>query len=89
MAEAYGLEEQRNRAQTTPKAEGELQDPVMPHRVCSRKELDQEYPAVIVPEEEHGEDAEQDDPMLKEGRKVTEDIIRKALTFGRRKDQKE
>ena len=89
MAEAYGLEEQGNRAQTTPKAEGGLQDPVMPHRVCSREELDQEYPAVIVPEEEHTENAEEDDLMLKEGKKVSEEIIKKALTFGRRKDQKE
>ena len=71
-------------------SEGEHQDPLMPHRVLDREELDRQYPSIEVHEEENLKDYgdAQDDPMVAAGSKVIEEIQRKAEDHGRRRIQK-
>ena len=61
--------------------------PIMPHREYNRKALDELYPPLEVADAVDDEETEVD-PVLLHGMEIVEDIVDRALNFGRRRLQK-
>ena len=59
----------------------------MPHRVYEREALDELYPPLEVADAVDDEEIEVD-PVLAHGMEIVEDIVDRALNFGRRRLQK-
>ena len=61
--------------------------PIMPHREYDKEALDELYPSLEVADAVDDEEAEVD-PVLLHGMEIVEDIVDRALNFGRRRLQK-
>ena len=61
--------------------------PIMPHRVYEREALDELYPPLAVADAVDDEEDEVD-PVLAHGMEIVEDIVDRAVNFGRRRLQK-
>ena len=58
--------------------------PIMPHRTFSQTELDARYPSIEAIEAVDDEEEEQD-PLLLEGERIAQQIVKQVETFGRRR----
>ena len=66
--------------------QGAQPDPLMPHQTYDDRELDENFPQFIVPDDDgHDHDHDGDDTLLKEGNKIAQAIAMEARTHGRRK----
>jgi hypothetical protein len=79
MAEALTVQEEEASVRE------ELQSLVMPHRIYSAMELDEKHPAVEILEDEHLEEEEEEDAVLKAGVHEAGKIIEDALRHGRKR----
>ena len=61
-------------------------DPIMPHRMLNQLQLDAAYPPLHVPDDhDYDYEADQEDKLLAEGKKIAEKIACDAKVHGRRK----
>ena len=62
-------------------------EPFMPHLVLNNREIDEQHPRIVAPEDEHGDDPAIDaaDAILQVGQKVAEEIRNNMRIEGRRR----
>ncbi len=83
MAEAMMVE-----AGLHPQGENGECEPVMPHRIHAKAELEVRYPPLEAVDAVDDEDMGGEDQLLRRGEKVAEEIVKKAVDHGRRRMQK-